>query len=185
MRGLDFDDPLWDDLLDELTADEIYNTIGVSGYGIEYIDSVEKPFNIDADTAAGLLYGGTGAMFPNAMTLAQTWNLDLASEYGTMIGNEGLLGGADGWYAPSMNIHRTPYSGRNGEYYSEDAFLSGAVAPEKFTELLPKVCILTSSILHSTIRKTIVVTVTDNSVLPPGLMSSLQERFILYHLRCA
>ena len=51
MRGLDFDDPLWDDLLDELTADEIYNTIGVSGYGIEYIDSVEKPFNIDADTA--------------------------------------------------------------------------------------------------------------------------------------
>ena len=85
MRGLDFDDPLWDDLLDELTADEIYNTIGVSGYGIEYIDSVEKPFNIDADTAAGLLYGGTGAMFPNAMTLAQTWNLDLASEYGTMI----------------------------------------------------------------------------------------------------
>lgn len=43
MRGLDFDDPLWDDLLDELTADEIYNTIGVSGYGIEYIDSVEKP----------------------------------------------------------------------------------------------------------------------------------------------
>lgn len=128
MRGLDYDDPLWEDLLDELTPEEIYNTIGVSGYGIEYIDSVEKPFNIDADTAAGLLYGGTGAMFPNAMTLAQTWNLDLASEYGTMIGNEGLLGGADGWYAPSMNIHRTPYSGRNGEYYSEDAFLSGAVA---------------------------------------------------------
>ena len=128
LRGRDFDDPLWDDLLDELTADEIYNAIGVSGYGIEYIDSVEKPFNIDADTAAGLFYGGTGAMFPNAMTLAQTWNLELASEYGEMIGNEGLLGGADGWYAPSMNIHRTPYSGRNGEYYSEDAYLSGAVA---------------------------------------------------------
>ena len=128
MRGLDFNDPLWDDLLDELAADEIYNTIGVSGYGIEYIASVEKPFNIDADTAAGLIYGGTGAMFPNAMTLAQTWNLELASEYGEIIGNEGLLGGADGWYAPSMNIHRTPYSGRNGEYYSEDAYLSGAVA---------------------------------------------------------
>lgn len=128
MRGLDYDDPLWEDLLDELTPEEIYNTIGVSGYGIEYIDSVEKPFNIDADTASGLIYGGTGAMFPSAMTLAQTWNLELASEYGEMIGNEGLLGGADGWYAPSMNIHRTPYSGRNGEYYSEDAFLSGAVA---------------------------------------------------------
>lgn len=128
MRGLDYDDPAWELLLNELTADEIYEAIGISGYGIEYIASVEKPFNIDADTAAGLIYGGTGAMFPNAMTLAQTWNPSLAREYGEMIGNEGLLGGADGWYAPSMNIHRTPYSGRNGEYYSEDTFLSGCVA---------------------------------------------------------
>ncbi|SFC65913.1 glycoside hydrolase family 3 N-terminal domain-containing protein [Butyrivibrio sp. YAB3001] len=127
LRGLDYDDPLWDDLLDELTAEEIYNAIGVSGYGIEYIKSIEKPFNIDADTASGLIYGGTGAMFPSAMTLAQCWNPALALEFGTMIGNEGLLGGADGWYAPSMNIHRTPFSGRNGEYYSEDAFLSGVV----------------------------------------------------------
>ncbi len=74
---------------------------------------------IDADTASGLIYGGTGAMFPNMMTLAQTWNQDLALEYGTMIGNEAVIGGCDGWYAPSMNIHRTPFSGRNGEYYSK------------------------------------------------------------------
>ena len=52
MRGLDYDDPKWDDLLDELTSDDYYNTIGISGYGIEYIDSINKPFNIDADTAA-------------------------------------------------------------------------------------------------------------------------------------
>ena len=127
MRGLDFDDPQWDKLLDQLTEEDYYNTIGLSGYGIEAIDSVNKPFTIDADTAAGLIYGGTGKMFPNSMTLAQTWNQELAREFGTMIGNEALLGGCNGWYAPSMNIHRTPFSGRNGEYYSEDAFLSGAV----------------------------------------------------------
>lgn len=127
MRGLDFDDPKWDDLLDQLTQEDYYNTIALSGYGIEAIDSVSKPFTIDADTAAGLIYGGTGKMFPNSMTLAQTWNQELAREFGTMIGNEALLGGCNGWYAPSMNIHRTPFSGRNGEYYSEDAFLSGAV----------------------------------------------------------
>lgn len=127
MRGLDFDDPLWDKLLDQLTEEDYYSTIGLSGYGIEYIDSVNKPFTIDADTAAGLIYGGTGKMFPNSMTLAQTWNQDLAREFGEMIGNEALLGGCNGWYAPSMNIHRTPFSGRNGEYYSEDAFLSGTV----------------------------------------------------------
>lgn len=127
MRGLDYDDPKWDDLLDQLTKDDYYNTIGMSGYGIEYIKSVNKPFTIDSDTAAGLFYGGTGKIFPNSMTLAQTWNQDLAREFGTMLGNEALLGGCNGWYAPSMNIHRTPFSGRNGEYYSEDAFLSGAV----------------------------------------------------------
>lgn len=128
MRGLDFDDPKWNDLLDQLTPEDYYMMIAQSGYGTEFIESINKPFCIDADTASGLIYGGTGTMFPNMMTLAQTWNQELALEYGTMIGNEAILGGADGWYAPSMNLHRTPFSGRNGEYYSEDAFLSGTVA---------------------------------------------------------
>ncbi|MCD7756201.1 MAG: glycoside hydrolase family 3 C-terminal domain-containing protein [Firmicutes bacterium] len=128
LRGLDYDDPLWDDLLDQLTAEDYYTTVSCSGYGVEVIESVDKPFTIDSDTANGLLYGGTGRYYPNSMTLAQTWNQELALEFGTMIGNEALLGGCNGWYAPSMNIHRTPFSGRNGEYYSEDAFLSGAVA---------------------------------------------------------
>ena len=131
MRGLDFDDPLWEDLLDQLTPEDYYMMIAQSGYGTEYLESVNKPFCVDADTASGLIYGGTGAMFPNMMTLAQTWNQDLALEYGTMIGNEAIIGGADGWYAPSMNIHRTPFSGRNGEYYSEDPFLSGVVASKE------------------------------------------------------
>lgn len=127
MRGLDFDDPKWDGLLDQLTEEDYYNSIGLSGYGIEAIGSVNKPFTIDADSAAGLFYGGTGKTFPNPMTLAQTWNQHLARELGVMIGNEALIGGCNGWYAPTMNIHRTPFSGRNGEYYSEDALLSGAV----------------------------------------------------------
>lgn len=128
MRGLDYEDEKWDELLDQLTEEDYYELIAQSGYGIDYVDSVNMPFCVDADTASGLIYGGTGAMFPNMMTLAQTWNQDLARDYGEMIGNEAILGGADGWYAPSMNIHRTPFSGRNGEYYSEDQFLSGMVA---------------------------------------------------------
>ncbi len=131
MRGLDYDDPLWDKLLDQLTAEDYEMMIEEAGYGTEFLESVSKPFCIDADTAAGLIYGGTGTMFPNPMTMAQTWNKDLALEYGEMIGNEANIGGADGWYAPSMNIHRTPFSGRNGEYYSEDAFLSGTVASKE------------------------------------------------------
>ncbi len=128
MRGLDYDDAKWEDLLDQLTPEEYYSTIGISGYGIMPINSVNMPFIKDADTASGLIYGGTGKMFPNMMTLAQTWNQKLALRYGEIIGSEAVLGGAVGWYAPSMNIHRTPFSGRNGEYYSEDGFLSGIVA---------------------------------------------------------
>ena len=67
-------------------------------------------------------------MFCSPVVMAQTWNQDLASAYGAMIGNEANIGGTTGWYAPSMNIHRTPFTGRNGEYYSEDPVISGTVA---------------------------------------------------------
>ncbi len=128
LRGRSYDDPLWDDLLDQLTPEDYDVSIARGGYGTEHLDSVGKPFNVDADTAAGLMYGGTGMTFAGPLMLAQTYNQDLALEYGRMIGNESLIGGATTWYAPSMNIHRTAFSGRNGEYYSEDGFLSGIVA---------------------------------------------------------
>ena len=127
MRGLSYDDPAWDQLLDQLTEEDYYYSIGMGGYGTGYLESVQKPFNLDADTAQGLIYGGTGMMFCTPVTVTQTWNTEIYTAYGEMIGNEALLGGANGWYAPSMNIHRTPFTGRNGEYYSEDGFLSGVV----------------------------------------------------------
>lgn len=128
LRGADYDDERWDDLLDQLTADDYNQMIIFSGYGIDYIGSVEKPYQTDADSATGWVYGGTGHAFPSVMMLTQTYNQDLAEQLGEMIGNEALLGGANGWYAPAMNIHRTPFTGRNGEYYSEDGFLSGVMA---------------------------------------------------------
>ncbi|RCX20611.1 beta-glucosidase [Fontibacillus phaseoli] len=127
MRGLDFDDPRWDDLLDQLTPDDYQMLITQSGYGVPRLDSINSPFSLDADNTSGLVYGGTGMVFQNNIILAQTWNVNLAEEFGKMIGNEAILGGTNGWYAPAMNIHRTPFSGRNGEYYSEDPFLSGNV----------------------------------------------------------
>lgn len=46
---------------------------------------------------------------------------------GSFIGEDALLAGVSGWYAPGLNMHRTPFSGRNFEYYSEDSFLSGVM----------------------------------------------------------
>ncbi|WP_115727976.1 glycoside hydrolase family 3 N-terminal domain-containing protein [Actinomyces culturomici] len=137
LRCAAFDDPKWDDLLDELTPADYDVSIARGGYGTEYLESIGKPFSVDADTAAGLIYGGSrgigGRMFPTPVVVAQTWNQDIASAYGEMIGNESLIGGANGWYAPSMNIHRSAYSGRNGEYFSEDGYLSGVVAAAEVT----------------------------------------------------
>ena len=122
LRGLAFDDPLWDDLLDELSAKDYNTLISMAGYGTPSISSIKKPLASDHDGPAG--YTESYVFFTELM-LSQTWNVELSEEYGEMIGEEALAIGKSGWYAPAMNIHRTPFSGRNNEYYSEDAFYSG------------------------------------------------------------
>ena len=131
LRGLSYDDAKWGQLLDQLNPEDYDAAISHAGYGTKALDSVNKPAGTDADSTSGWSWGGTGMTFCNPMTVAQTWNQEIAYRLGNMIGNESLLGGGTGWYAPAMNIHRTPYSGRNGEYFSEDSFLSGAMASQE------------------------------------------------------
>lgn len=135
VRGLAYDDPAWDELLDQLSPADYQEIVGHSGYGSEYLDSVGKPFVIDADTAAGLIYGTPngrgGYLFCSSVVMAQTYNQQLAESYGRLLASAANLSGtsgAMGWYAPSMNIHRTPFNGRAAEYYSEDPYVSGTVA---------------------------------------------------------
>ena len=131
MRGLEYDDPAWDDLLDQLTPEDYDILITQAGYGTDYIASVEKPAGTDADSTSGWSWGGIGMTFCNPAMVAQTWNVELAYELGICIGDESLYGGATGWYAPAMNINRTAFSGRAGEYFSEDGFLAGALASQE------------------------------------------------------
>lgn len=132
LRGKSYNDPKWNKLLDEISPDEYKVLIGKSGYGVDEMNSVGKPFNLDADSAAGLIYGGTGdTNMGSPIVLAQSWNKKLAHRYGKMIGNQALIGGATGWYAPSMDIHRTPFGGRNGEYLSEDPTLTGKMIQQE------------------------------------------------------
>ena len=139
MRGLAFDDPLWEDLLDQLTPEDYNTIISSSGYGTPALESVGKPYCMDADSATGLVFGGTGITYQGANVLAQTWNIELAKEFGNLIGNSALMGsGTIGWYCPAMNIHRTPFSGRNNEYYSEDGFQSGLIASNTVYEAASK-----------------------------------------------
>lgn len=131
LRGKDYDDPQWDKLLDQLTFDNMDNMIAMAGYGTAAIKNIGKVKLTDLDGPAALINNFTGVSsiaFPSAVGIANTWNKDLASEFGKTLGKMAREMHVDGWYAPGMNIHRSPFSGRNFEYFSEDGLLSGVMA---------------------------------------------------------
>ena len=104
------------------------------------IASVGKPATTDADGAMG--WSSEGASSWAAANLqASTWNVELMHEMGTCIGEEALQLGLTGWYAPAVNIHRSPFSGRVYEYYSEDPLVSGKIAAGAISGAADKGCI--------------------------------------------
>lgn len=129
--GEDLDNPIWDALLGQASAEEIDLLTRVGGYATQTVESITLPGTVDKDGPAGisgtLVGGDSGVGYPTPIVLASTYNDELALAMGTAVGNESIELGVTGWYAPSMNIHRSPYSGRNFEYYSEDALLSGTM----------------------------------------------------------
>ena len=133
MMGLEYDDPKWDALLDQLTFDEMVSLIGDSFHWRMPALSVQAPGTRDENgpqgLTAALLGSGLGDIEPTAFTsedvMAATYNVELMYQVGNVIGNNCLAADVVCLYGPGANTHRTPYGGRNFEYYSEDGFLSG------------------------------------------------------------
>lgn len=145
--GKEYNDPLWSDFLDQLTLPEMlklfnegcYSTADVERLGIPATNSADGPTGL-VSFLGNLLPGAQPAVYgctyyQSECLLAQTYNTELATEQAHAIGNEALVGNErgdglsyPGWYAPGVNLHRSPFSGRNTEYYSEDPFLSGKMA---------------------------------------------------------
>ena len=162
--GKDYNDPLWDEFLDQLTFDEMLMLFNEGCYstapiirdsvtivkvdeetGEEYEEYYEDYPIVPGTTSCD---GPTGVVAflgdPNVYNccyycseclVAQTYNVELATAEAHAIGNECLIGNEagggvayPGWYAPGVNLHRSPFSGRNTEYYSEDPFLNGRMA---------------------------------------------------------
>jgi beta-glucosidase len=134
LRGRSYYDPIWDELLDQLDLDDpnLYVALAASYDQTAGIESIGKPATVDFDGPQGIVGSITDSTeftaYPCAPIIASTFNLDLAYEMGEMVGQEALNAGINSWYAPAVNIHRSPFSGRNFEYYSEDARLSGLLA---------------------------------------------------------
>ena len=128
MTGLAYDDEKWDDLLDQLTVEEMETMVENGGFQMVGADSVNNPTSTACDGPAGISSNFnssiSGTAFPPATLIAATWNQELAYERGQQVGKECNELEVTGWYGPAMNIHRSAFGGRDFEYYSEDATIS-------------------------------------------------------------
>ncbi len=126
MYGVDWDDAKWDEFLNQLTYDELCTVVEFGGYSTVDIASVGKLKTEDSD---GPVNWDSSHCWTSADIVASTFNVELAEKQGKLIGNLGLLKDVTstqtGWYGPGTDIHRSPFSGRNNEYYSQDGLHAG------------------------------------------------------------
>lgn len=137
LMGAPYDDPRWETLLDQMTFREMVSLIGDSFHWTMPIESIQAPGTRDENGPQGLtaslfatdVSDGKTAIKATAFTsedvMAATFNTDLLYGIGRVIGNNCIAADIACLYGPGANTHRTPYGGRNFEYYSEDAFLAG------------------------------------------------------------
>ncbi len=133
MRGVDYDDITWELFLDQLSVEDMVNLISIGGYQSTEIRSIGKTTQTDLDGPASLNNNSTGVAsmgFPIVVVIAATWNTECGYSYGNAIGMMANDIDCSGWYAPAMNTHRSAFSGRNFEYYSEDPVLAGKMAAQ-------------------------------------------------------
>lgn len=131
MMGREYDDPMWEQLLDQLEVEEMTELVNLGGFQTIAVDSVGKRATMDSDGPTGVnnwVTGVYGTAFPTAVLLSQTWNAELAGRTGSAIGAEYADCEIYGWYGPAMNTHRNPFCGRNFEYYSEDGVQAAYIA---------------------------------------------------------
>lgn len=144
LRGADYDDDLWDKLLDNMSATELREMVALGSMKTTSAESIGAPETVCSDGPVGVNsanFGnsnGSGTAFPCVPVLAATFNDELVEQFGQQLGEECLTSGITGLYGPGADIHRSPYSGRNYEYYSEDPYLSGSMVFVEIKALMSK-----------------------------------------------
>ncbi|MCM1184491.1 MAG: glycoside hydrolase family 3 C-terminal domain-containing protein [Roseburia sp.] len=150
LMGAPYDDSRWETLLDQMTFREMVSLIGDSFHWTMPIESIQAPGTRDENGPQGLtaslfttgVSDGKTAIKATAFTsedvMAATFNTDLLYAVGRVIGNNCIAADIACLYGPGANTHRTPYGGRNFEYYSEDAFLAGEMGKHEVQGLADK-----------------------------------------------
>ena len=149
---IDYNDPLWQQLVETMTLDEAITYIENAGNGISPINSVgvqahgiqDGPTGFANDQVAAYFIKWVGGntkeatyvseedecasytmnVFPTEPVMASSFNQELVFEEGRMYGEESLWSNIPGTLAPGMNLHRVPYCARNHEYFSEDPMVT-------------------------------------------------------------
>lgn len=131
-----YDDSDWEDLLNQVSTSELSDLVIFGGYRTYACPSIGKLATVDMDGPAGFNFSNISnkivdaVSYPAEINVASTWNKEVAYDEGDAFGQEAVAAGITGMYAPAMDTHRSPYDGRNFEYYSEDATLSGIMGSQ-------------------------------------------------------
>lgn len=128
---LEYEDDRWMEMVSQLSKTELASFCMNGGWGTNSIASISKPYCSHSDGPSGFnkaiasMETGYATNYPCATLIASTWNWKLAYLFGLSVGDEAIAASIQGWYGPACDIHRSPFSGRNFEYYSEDPYISG------------------------------------------------------------
>jgi beta-glucosidase len=131
--GLDYSDPIWDSLVSQLSVNQMASLCANGGWGTASIPSISKPYCSHSDGTSGFnraiasMETGYATNYPCAPLIASTWNWKMAYQFGSSVGSEAQAADIQGWYGPACDTHRSPFGGRNFEYYSEDPLIGGTM----------------------------------------------------------
>lgn len=156
--GAEADDPRYQELVEQLTLQELADLVNIGGFNSIGLPYIGKPYSRDTDGPKGWTGNYTDTndrynYFSSEPMIAATYNEDILYRMGEVIGEQGLWGNSTatggmvysytGWYAPGMNIHRSPFDSRFPEYYSEDPYLTGSLAANVSLGAKSKGCYIT------------------------------------------
>lgn len=127
---------IYQKVMNKVSWEGLYKALDGNGWHSAAVAEINKPQTTDVDGPSAIYR----VDYPTACTLAATFNVELAERFGSLIGEESLWGLRPGWYGPAMDTHRSAFSGRNFEYYSEDGLLGGMIGAYSIKAAQAKGC---------------------------------------------
>ena len=143
MIGSEYDDPRWENLVKQLSLSDI-GALTSEFYGQSPVDSIGKPSTVTSEGSEGTSQrykfgdGNIATGYASNTLMAASWNESVQRRYGEFVGEDALFAGVHTIHGPGADTHRTPFSGRAAEYFSEDSVISWNVGDVMNTAMAGK-----------------------------------------------